>query len=778
MKKLDRRTFVGLSAAAVACAFSKQIPGQTIPPHIAADDQSVHVSSARYSWSYSRDDDIFRLLDAKRRLIVTGSLQPAVVVASSADPSRHQCVPGRALPPQATAGRVRFDYETVNGNGHLSVTVRFEDEGFWIEPVLYESAAAEDVVSLHYFTRVRAEVRTPSLDASVFVVPGISEGPSVSPIQGHEVHLDQTLWLGHGSSIPDSLIQQWALPVDYFCGFSLQPLDAGLHNTYSDGRSEAFVCGLADLPNGDLFLDLHEGRSSMWIDYRSDLWKHLRTPGKLTLGSTLCWALGGDYYEAIGQYYGRLLNAGVIERKTNSAKKNAAALAPQFCTWGSEVDREGGGGKLDEAFLNEIYKELKASGMEARMFSIDDKWEGHYGTLEHSVERFPHFEQFLDQVRADGYRIGLWTAFMRCEDPSALGLSLENMLRQPDGQPFKLGGEASYYILDFTQPEVSKVLTGRVRSFIRRYKPDLVKFDFGYELPAIRTAAPADKSWAGERLLAKGLEVVVQAMRAENPDIVVMYYQLSPLHLKYFDLHALDDLFLAAGEYDLEANRRIYFSSLMGPLGIPTYGSSGYDWSSAPSIWFDSAAVGTLGTLNDLRADELGEGQTPERMAKFNGLAHTLRPGNIFSIIPFAPMGQPYSPTRGAHSSSWARMENGELMLIALRPTLPHQDDSAIKQPPDPRVAGIVESTSPVVVASQTNDSITKSERIVVVPYGDGQASIRRQRGHNAEITTHHFGGSTTHTAQQIKNGSLELTLRERSETGFLVEWLEVSISS
>ena len=230
MKKLDRRTFVGLSAAAVACAFSKQIPGQTIPPHIAADDQSVHVSSARYSWSYSRDDDTFRLLDAKRRLIVTGSLQPAVVVASSADPSRHQCVPGRALPPQATAGRVRFDYETVNGNGHLSVTVRFEDEGFWIEPVLYESAAAEDVVSLHYFTRVRGEVRTPSLDASVFVVPGISEGPSVSPIQGQEVHLDQTLWLGHGSSIPDSLIQQWALPVDYFCGFGLHPLDAGQHN--------------------------------------------------------------------------------------------------------------------------------------------------------------------------------------------------------------------------------------------------------------------------------------------------------------------------------------------------------------------------------------------------------------------------------------------------------------------------------------------------------------------------------------------------------------------
>src|ERR1700733_15984110 len=101
MKKLDRRPFVGLSAAAVACAFSKQISGQTIPPHIAADDQSVHVSSARYSWSYSRDDDTFRLLDAKRRLIVPGSLQPAVVGASSAHPPRHQRPPGRGMTPHA-----------------------------------------------------------------------------------------------------------------------------------------------------------------------------------------------------------------------------------------------------------------------------------------------------------------------------------------------------------------------------------------------------------------------------------------------------------------------------------------------------------------------------------------------------------------------------------------------------------------------------------------------------------------------------------------------------
>ncbi len=88
---------------------------------------------------------------------------------------------------------------------------------------------------------------------------------------------------------------------------------------------------------------------------------------------------------------------------------------------------------------------------------------------------------------------------------------------------------------------------------------------------------------------------MIGAMREENPDLAVMYCQLSPLFLDYFDLHSLDDLFLAAGEYDVEANRGIFFSSVLGSLGVPTYGSSGYDWASSPDIWFDSAAVGTLG---------------------------------------------------------------------------------------------------------------------------------------------------------------------------------------
>ena len=98
------------------------------------------------------------------------------------------------------------------------------------------------------------------------------------------------------------------------------------------------------------------------------------------------------------------------------------------------------GGKFDEAALNSFYDGLKASGMKARMFVIDDKWEGKYGKLEHSAERFPHFEEFRERVRADGLHFGLWAAFMRCQDPADMGLNLSHMLHLADGKPLISGG--------------------------------------------------------------------------------------------------------------------------------------------------------------------------------------------------------------------------------------------------------------------------------------------------------------------------------------------------
>jgi hypothetical protein len=350
------------------------------------------------------------------------------------------------------------------------------------------------------------------------------------------------------------------------------------------------------------------------------------------------------------------------------------------------------------------------------------------------------------------------------------------VLKQPDGKPYLTGnfGGTRYYLLDFTQPEVARVLTGLVRQFMRRYKPDLFKFDFGYELPAVSIAAPQDRNWTGERLMWKGLSVVINAMREENPDLVVMYYQLSPLFLDYFDLHSTDDLFLAAGEYDLEANRRLYFSSLLGPLGIPSYGSSGYDWASAPNIWFDSAATGTIGSLNDFRDDEEGEGSTPELVAKYNGLAKVLRPTNTFEVIPFGSVSE--APTFGAHARSWARLEGGQLVLLAFRPPVPGEHNPLASEPDDPRVMDVVRAHAPVVVASQSSEGITRSSRLAIVSYAGGEIFIRREQGKKAEILSHYFGNTAVPAEASIEDGFLRIVVTERNPAGKPLEWIEVRI--
>jgi hypothetical protein len=775
MLSLNRRTFMQLSYGAALGAASSRVFGITDAPAISSQSGIVRVTGSSYIWEYSQNEDTFKLRDSTNRLIVSGRMQPAVVVAPAGEPSLRQCTLGKPAAPRAEKGRVTVDYDGVNGGGRLSLTWRFDEHGIWTEPIVYEAPAAQDVISLHYFSDVKADKPVPSLHASYLVVPGISEASTISPIVRDDVSLNESVWLGRGSSAPGPS-QQWGLPVHYFCGFSVDYAN-GMRNMFTEGRSAAFTCGLADLPGGDLFLQLDSGKSSLWINYRSDLWKHMRGPGPIPLGATLYWSIAPDYYNAIAGYYQGLLQAGVIHKSQPSAKKIATALTPQFCTWGSQVDRKKDDSRMDEAYLTGIFEELKASGMKAGMLSIDAKWEGSYGKLEHSVVRLPHFEQFLDQVRSEGYRIGVWAALMRCEHPAELGLTTEHMLKKPDGQPFTVSWDDSpaYYIMDFTQPEVAKVLEDVARKFMRRYKVDLLKFDFGYEMPSVADAAPLDKKWTGERLMWKGLDVLIRAMRKENPDLVVMYYHLSPLFLDYFDLYSPDDLFENSGEYDIEANRRFFFSSLLGQLGVPTYGSSGYDWACMPNVWFDSAALGTLGSMNDFKADEQGEGNGPEMAARYNGLTHVLRPTATFEILPLDYV--PEAPTLGAHARSWARIEAGQLVLLAFRPPVPGDPRPLARQTDDPRVKGAVQCNSPVVVASKSGDGIASSGSLALVPYGDGEIVLRHNSGTNAEIISHYFGDAVTKSRVPIENGQLKIAALQRNSSGKPLEWIEVSIS-
>jgi hypothetical protein len=769
MNYIDRRYFLKVSAASLLSAKGAPLFGAGAQ-QVKAEETSgtVRMEGALYVFEWSVGDDRFRLLDKKGRLITSGVMQPAITVATDSG-GTPRCISGKAVSHEVKDGKLTVNYDGVNGGARLTVIWRFDEAGFWLDPFVYETPASEDIVALHYFAECHEGQAAPSLESNYLVVPGISESSAISPVVPPWMGLNVTLWLGHGSSGP-GLLQQWGLPAHYFCGFHR---NSGFitKGAMVEHLSDAFCCGLADLPAGDFHFEIRGEKHGPILYYRSDLWKHLRGPGKLTLGAKWRWAIAPNYYEAIRHYYLDLIRAGIIEEKKNSSHKNAILLSPQFNTYGAEVTSRTGWAQFDEPLLNSIYGGLKASGMKPGMFVIDGKWEGKYGLLEHSSERFPHFEEVLKRIRSDGHRLGMWAAFMRCEDPRDMGLTTAHMLRGANGKPIvRTDGPYHYYLLDFTQPEVQEVLARLARRFIRRYQPDLVKFDFGYELPGLDEGAPRDMKWAGERLLAKGLEVIIKAMRQENPDVVVMYYSLSPLFNDYFDLHSSDDMFMCAKEYDLEANRRFFFSGLLGEIGMPTYGSGGYDWSTMPEIWFDSAVVGTLGSLNSFSGDEEDERPTPERVAKYNGLAQLLRSSNIFSI---RPIDADYvSATRGARSPSWARMENGEVVLLALRAGQGSLGKAAAK------FADLAEASASVVIASKTAEGIERASRLAIVPYGDGELRIRRagEQAKPAEVIEHAWGNRLGKSVSiPVEDETLAIPLRERTDDGSPVEWIEVN---
>ena len=165
---------------------------------------------------------------------------------------------------------------------------RFDEAGFWLDPFVYETSASEDIVAVHYFAECHEGRPQPSLESNYLVVPGISESSAISPVVPPGMGLNVTLWLGHGSSGP-GLLQQWGLPAHYFCGFHRNS-GFGTKGAMIEHLSDAFCCGLADLPAGDLHFEIRGEKHSPILNYRSDLWKHLRGPGTTYLGSQV--ALG------------------------------------------------------------------------------------------------------------------------------------------------------------------------------------------------------------------------------------------------------------------------------------------------------------------------------------------------------------------------------------------------------------------------------------------------------------------------------------------------------
>jgi hypothetical protein len=658
----------------------------------------------------------------------------------------------------------------VNYGGSVEMSVILLDRIILIEPVVYTPGQNERIVNVSLFALAGDKKPDPALHSSHYVIPGVSAGNSISPIIHSFLKMNTTLSMGFALNGTPGIAQGWGLPSYYFAGFTVHHI-MNEQKQLSKVPAGGYCIGLTGLPAADFWLNIADQNISPSFEYRSDLWNQLKGKDKLILGSETMISTGNNYYEAIRNYYSDLVKLGkiTVSDENISTRKKEVMLSPMFCTWGEQKARGIFEHGTTQPVLDSIYSEFRSSGLKAKTFVVDDKWEDWYGGLEHSREKLPDFEKFLDKVRDDGMYVGLWTAFLRCECPEKYGLTTRNMLHMPDGKPFICTGSGKYYIYDVSQPEVQNVLERQAESFARRYHPDLVKIDYGYEVPPLNIAAPADMSYAGEKFFAKALEIFAGSVRKINSDVVFMYYNLSPLLTEFIDITSIDDLFLCQGDEAYSAGERILFSSLLGETGCPTYGSSGYEWNSASDIWFDSALSGTVGLIQSLKSDELGDAVSPSLIAMFNGIAQIRRGENRFRI---EPLDCDFTSTyKGTHTASWARFENGQLVMLALRPKVKSSSSLSADY------KNIIKASAPVIIATATSDDLVRSERLSVVPFGNGTLEYKTSGSfHNASLTMHLLKGAVKTKKIRFNDGDLKVPLSLQADNGDFIEWIDINL--
>lgn len=712
---------------------------------IETQPNKLQAQTLTYCWCWEVETDTLSIFDAKNRLISKSKHCPQILLSDFQDATSTYEVKDNCI---------RITYHSTKTASHLTATWFFHSTFISFQPFDYYSPNQKNISQIIYF---------PNFYSHYAVVPGLSMTTNISPIVDLHSNLSVTTVLGSGAMRGPGFAQQWGLPAHYFCVFNT----ADHWNAIGAKKlqSHAMCWGLAEIPQGDFRLQIKNISLSPILNIRSDLWNHLPIDEIIKIGFHFMITFGENYHEAIRNYYKVLQSEKIISVKTFSQKKKDVMLAPQYNTWGVECAKEIQPENLTQEIVEDIYKKFRSSGMKAKTFVIDDKWEGMYGELKHDKARFPSFEKLLNNIRANGFHIGLWAAFLRCQNPQALGLNESHLLQTHEGKTLWLNHQtAKYGIFDLTQPKVQKVLQERAKAFIRTYQPDLIKFDFGYELPSLDVAAPKDMQWAGERLLQKSLDVIVSAMKAENPDLVIMYYGLSPLLIQYYDLHSPDDLVYCVGDYDLETNRRVLFSSLCGELGLPTYSSSGYDWESATNIWFDCIASGSLGSLHCFEGDENGDKPTSKQIAIFNGLCAITRKKPMFQTYPFHAKWQ--GGLRAGFSPSWKRIENNQTVLLALR-----------NYGLDGKFIGtayedVLYTDTQIVVASMNGKSIKNSNHLGIIPFENGKCTIQHQGlGSKAKVIEHYLGGKKSENKVACKNDAIEINFSQSSE---VLEWVEV----
>jgi hypothetical protein len=355
--------------------------------------------------------------------------------------------------------------------------------------------------------------------------------------------------------------------------------------------------GAGTVPDAAMSLRVQSTKGCFQYLYAEDIWGAL--PGeKRTWQEPLRLCLGADAWSAIKKYYHSF-----PQRK---AANEHAGMAT-WNTWGMW-----GQGKYPISPVTDFSKAIGAG-----LLVMDGSWEAAEGGGRPNTERFPHFSEDMEAVRKKGMRIGIWESVGWIADPFGNGLKKEDLILNRKGSPCKANwnfdpGSTSYYCMDPGSEGARKYIKERTLRVMRTIRPKLIKLDFGYGLPAPAMGVPRDPSFRGERYAYELVKLISGTAKSVDPEVVIMYYGISPLWTTDVDLVSLDDqqdLWYDVVRGDQEWS---IWASLLSDRNIGINASSGYNWDQDEEMVLNTCILGAPGAV--LPVSEKNGDPVPEKM--------------------------------------------------------------------------------------------------------------------------------------------------------------------
>ncbi len=476
------------------------------------------------------------------------------------------------------SGRIKMQFEEL-ADGSMEFVL--QDEQLRLRNFrLCWKGKPQPIISLHLGAHVMTQAErmiVPNLDRP-FWQDWQAEGVCIPCAKTGPIQSFMRTWdLGHGRIALGNFAPAMGSP--YGAAYP-RPLLAGAMG----GRHGWVVMGFEQAPDGALSFLTGASCAGMELLYREDLWGALPEQERVWEDFIkLCWAK--EAVDAYGRFY---------YPEMSPTKENPHQVS-MWSTWGDFKE-----GIYD---LGHTARRVRRDfGVEMLVF--DDPWETYCSSGDANYERFPDFDDSVEEAVGLGLKAGFWHSVGWLDRPEDFGLGKEDLLCGLDGEPRQCSWSfnphdrgSRHYALDPSSPKARQFLIERTRKVLARYPVSLLKLDFYYGLPGPDVAVPRDPKYRGERLGLSLIEIIATEARRLQPDITILCYSLNPLIAKHAQLIALDDLGDASGREAEGHGQWSFWTTIAGRGGVALNGSSGYDWAAEHDVIMNSAIIGAPGGI-------------------------------------------------------------------------------------------------------------------------------------------------------------------------------------